>query len=479
MSLSFSVGQSSRFGPRTGTVSLLRTGTSISINTPALMVATSRGVVPHLGRDQYKRTSALRWISVPFESFLENSPPIPTLQPGSNPLHTFLGFNNSQNLVAMTLRDPADPSETPANGNDYISASTGRGIKKITPAQWRNHVHACVPDIVVALPDIPWTSPPFSQKRITKSIERTATWLANLLAPAPHPLNILVHMAGGISEPARRAFTDSLTETLYGKEAEAVHPHKCLDDGVVGYVFDLVPLRKAMESSPDDARDNQEETAALLKASLLSARPNKLRVVNSPASPHEILRLIRDVGVDVFDAKWAQDAAQIGVALDFVFPVPSEAAKGKQRDLGHNLYRTDYAHDFSSFADSLQDCSCGACAPLAPQTVISHSAIDAHAPATSAPAPYTRAYVHHLLQTHEMSAHSLLIMHNLAVLDTFFANVRGVLERGEDLSAHVERFAAEYDETLRVMDEGRSMWKDVEFTRGKGRLARERAAAED
>lgn len=257
-------------------------------------------------------------------------------------------------------------------------------------------MHACVPDIVVALPDIPWTSPPFSQKRITKSIERTAIWLANLLAPAPHPLNILVHMAGGISEPARRAFTDSLTETLYGKEAEAVHPHKCLDDGVVGYVFDLVPLRKAMESSPDDARDNQEETAALLKASLLSARPNKLRVVNSPASPHEILRLIRDVGVDVFDAKWAQDAAQIGVALDFVFPVPSEAAKGKQRDLGHNLYRTDYAHDFSSFADSLRDCSCGACAPFAPQTVISHSVIDAHAPATSAPAPYTRAYVHHL-----------------------------------------------------------------------------------
>lgn len=78
-----------------------------------------------------------------------------------------------------------------------------------------------------------------------------------------------------------------------------------------------------------------------------------------------------------------------------------------------------------------------------------------------------------------MSAHSLLIMHNLAVLDTFFANVRGVLERGEDLGAHVERFAAEYDETLRVMDEGRNMWKDVDFARGKGRLARERAATED
>ncbi|KAJ6497894.1 tRNA-guanine(15) transglycosylase-like protein [Mycena sanguinolenta] len=477
MSLSFSSASSARFGPRTGTVKILRAGTTICINTPGLMVGTSRGVVPHLGRDQHAR-APLRWITVPFESFLENSPPVPTLQPGSNPLHTFLGFNPDQNLLALTLRDPADANETPSNGNDYISASTSRGIKKITPTQWRTYVHACAPDVVVALPDIPWTPPPFSQKRITKSIERTAAWLANLLAPASQPLNILVHMAGGNSDPARRAFTDSLTETLHGREAEAVHPHKCLDDGVTGYVFDIVPLRTAMDASPDETRDDQEETVALIKASLMAAQPAKLRIVNSSASPHEILRLVRDVGIDMFDAKWAQDAAQFGVALDFVFPVPSAVNKGKQRDLGHNLYRTQYAHDFSPFSDSVPDCPCGACSPAAPQTVISHSAVDAHAPAAVAP-PCTRAYLHHLLQTHEMSAHSMLVMHNLAVIDAFFASVRGVLERGEDFSAHVNRFAAEYDETLAILNEGRIMWKEVDIARGKGRLARERAAAED
>ncbi|KAJ7251763.1 tRNA-guanine(15) transglycosylase-like protein [Mycena haematopus] len=476
MSLSFSGASSARFGPRTGTVNILRSGANICINTPGLMVRTSRGVVPHLGRDQNTR-SPLRWISVPFESFLENSPPVPTLQPGSNPLHTFLGFNSGQNLLALTLRDPADSSETPSNGNDYISASTSRGVKKITPTQWRTYVHACAPDVVVALPDIPWTPPPFSQKRITKSIERTAAWLANLLAPAPQPLNILVHMAGGISAPARRAFTDSLTETLHGKEAEAVHPHKCLDNGVAGYVFDLVPLRKALEASPDEARDDQQEIVALVKASLMSAQPAKLRIANSAASPHEVLRLIRDVGIDMFDAKWAQDAAQVGVALDFVFPVPSAAAKGKQRDLGHNLYRTHYAHDFSPFADHIPDCPCDACSPVAPQTVISHSAIDVHAPV--AYTPCTRAYVHHLLQTHEMSAHSMLVMHNLSVVNAFFAGIRGVLENGEDFTSHVDRFAAEYDETLAVVDEGRIMWKDVDVARGKGRLARERAAVAD
>jgi queuine tRNA-ribosyltransferase len=291
-------------------------------------------------------------------------------------------------------------------------------------------------------------------------------------------MSILVHMAGGISAPARRAFTDSLAETLHGKEAADVHPHRCLDDGVAGYVFDLVPLRKAMEASPEDGRDDQHETVALFKASLTSAPPAKLRVVNSAASPHEILRLIRDVGVDVFDAKWVQDAAHVGVALDFVFPVQNAAAKGKQRDIGHNLYRTQYAHEFSPFADCVSACPCCACAPVAPQTAIAHSVLDVHTPAATAPTPYTRAYLHHLLHTHEMSAHALLVMHNLAVLDAFFAGVRDVLECGEDFGAHVNLFVAEYDETLAVVDEARTMWKDVDVARGKGRIARERANAE-
>ncbi|KAJ7782972.1 tRNA-guanine(15) transglycosylase-like protein [Mycena metata] len=471
--ISFSVASSSRFGPRTGNLTLRRPGTSVSINTPGLMVATSRGVVSHLGRDQYERTPALRVVQVPFESFLENSPPTPTLQPGPNPLHTFLGFNPNQHLLSLTLRDPADRRETPANGHDYISVSTGRGMKKITPDQWRAHVHACAPDLVVALPDIPWTLPPFSQKRTTKSIERTAAWLAHMLAPAPQPLNILVHMAGGIAEPARRAFTDSLTETLHGKEAESVRPHKCLDDGVSGYVFDLVPLRRALDASPDASRNDQQETVALLKASLTSAPSTKLRVANSAGSPHEILRLVRDVGVDIFDSKWAQDAAHLGVALDFTFPVSS--VTGNQRDLGHNLFRTQYAHDFSLFADSAPACPCGACAPVASPTVIAHSAHDVHTPI--APTPYTRAYVHHLLHTHEMSAHALLVMHNLEVLDAFFAGVRGVIDGGSSFGDEVDRFVAQYSEAQAAIDEARTMWDVVNVARGKGRMARERADA--
>lgn len=329
-------------------------------------------------------------------------------------------------------------------------------------------------------------------------------------------------MAGGTNLAARDAFSDSLLELLHGKEAEVIQPLKCLNDGVAGYVFDLVPLRLSLviettsaQIPPLDTLDTMTAPTAvqniigtsqitpLLEASLKSLPVNKLRLVNSAVSPHEILRLVRDIGVDLFDAHWAQRAADIGVALDFRFPVPdtdSIQAKGRKRDLGHNLYDPVYAHDFGQLADCFVDgasssdnndtsgkqqqyvCPCAACSPLPPSTHISHSSIDFESYQTSPSAcflpPFTRAYLHHLLHTHEMSSHSLLVMHNLSVFDAFLSGMRTILA-GPDgsvarYSAEVDRFVGTYDETMAVFDAARKDWTAVEMARGKGRLARER-----
>lgn len=68
----------------------------------------------------------------------------------------------------------------------------------------------------------------------------------------------------------------------------------------------------------------------LLRASLDPLPIAKPRLVTDVRSPHEILRLIRDIGVDVFDAGWVVKAADIGVALDFIFPVPSGHDSGPE-----------------------------------------------------------------------------------------------------------------------------------------------------
>lgn len=208
-------------------------------------------------------------------------------------------------------------------------------------------------------------------------------------------------------------------------------------------------------------------------------------------------------------------AADVGIALDFRFPVPNsvtnavradmDGERDQKHNLGHNLYDPVYAHDFSKLADSFLDgssfvnaddtpngatpvCPCAACSPLSPVTHISHSRVDEPSVVTAKEKvlpPYTRAYLHHLLHTHEMSSHSLLVMHNLAVLDAFFAGVRGVLTKdaqadpaeegaGLSFSREIERFVNEYNEDLAVFDEAKVMWNDVNLARGKGRLARER-----
>ncbi|KAJ7072455.1 tRNA-guanine(15) transglycosylase-like protein [Mycena amicta] len=466
ISFALSSPPSPQFGPRTGSLLLRRASGNIELPTPTLLVTTSRGVVPHLTQGH---AANLPCIQLPFESFLERVPPVPTLQPGPHPLHTFLGYDPAEQLLVLTLRDPHDVRDAPANTDNYVSAVTGRGIRRVAPTQWAVYARTCCPDMVVALPDIPFTSPPFSQKRIERSLTRSASWLSQLLVPSPEPLNVLVHMAGGISTSARRAFAASLKETLYGLEAEAIRPHQCLDDGVTGYVFDLAPLRKEIAAASAEATTR---VADLLQASLSSMPCSKLRLVNSVSSPHQILRLIRDVGVDVVDSKWAQDAAAVGVALDFVFPAPTVEIQ-KRRHLGHNLYRTEYAGDFSPLSSSLSACPCAACQPATPLNIISHSVHDNFAVRDRAQ-PVSRGYIHHLCLTHEMSAHAMLVLHNIAVMQAFCAAIRHVLDCGEDFNGYVDEFLTTYDEGAALIEEARASWRAVDLARGKGRLMRER-----
>ncbi|KAI6010129.1 hypothetical protein EDC04DRAFT_2581170 [Pisolithus marmoratus] len=572
----------SRFAPRVGKITLaapqeecststdipIDEASSVTFDTPNILVGTSRGVVPHLSRDHCNSARAIRWINVPFESFLEQSPPVPMLQTGPDPLHTFLGFDKRKHIVSLCLRDPMDTHELPPNGNTYVSTLCVRGVRKVTLSDWRKYVYNLQPDVVFALSDTPFTAPPHSQKRMTKSIERSVSWLVDMLRPlepscslsrsgklSQHSLNVFVNMAGGTSIPAREAFAYNLSEDLHGPDLEAVEPIKRLDDGVVGYSFDLATLRGSIpkplashrrtrpnnilqRESPNMLQDvgrvptpgNSEaptppslpsriaephvlpDLPSLLRASLKHLPEGKPRLVTGVRSPHEMLRLIQDVGVDIFDADLAIAGANVGVALDFVFPLPpyhGPSGEGKKKDVGHNLYDQVYAHQYGRLSDCLAGaaesrsqslaqlpiCPCIACSPRSPTSHILHSKADVQSygetdrnrKAVYGP-PRSRGYLHHLLHTHEMSAHTMLVAHNLAVLDRFLSGVRDVLVgvdgndigggEGEDritrFAVEVNRFESVYDDTMEVFRVARECWDEVDLARGKGRLEREK-----
>ncbi|TFK18675.1 hypothetical protein FA15DRAFT_760512 [Coprinopsis marcescibilis] len=594
---------SSKFGPRLGHVSLTRRDTAdasgkatsrIDIQTPGVLTNTSRGVIPHLSRDNYPSHSALKWMNVPFESFLEHNPPVPTLQVGEQPLHAFLGFQGQNHILSMIARDPNEAKEMPVNQNHVVSVSTLRGVRKLSPDEWRTYALQLHPDLIFALADTPFTNPPYSQKRLMKSIDRSAAWIGRLFNPPPagapaskaknanpktatstaatpsspatntttppqpttpsQPLPpIIAPLIGSTSPRAREAYAHALLEHhIPGPDLDQIRPYTFIDQGLAGYSVDLAVLRcdlsaaaASTSASPavtqgdtgTDADANAATFNTLLRASLAPLPSEKPRIVFGARSPHEILKLVRDTGVDLFDAAWVVEMGTKGVALDFAFPVRGACANSDRttgagkRPIGHNLYATEYAMDFAALGAASgfvgagdgvagsppadrEVCTCIACSPRVhdgDRQLIRHGfdsdvwispggvgaedlgvegsgrqgleelekEVEVYRP------PHTRAYVHHLLHTHEMGAHAFLVSHNIAVLEAFLRGVRGVLSRigGGDVTPtstptafeeEVEKFLRVYERPGALLGEAEKSWREVDLARGKGRLARER-----
>lgn len=247
------------------------------------------------------------------------------------------------------------------------------------------------------------------------------------------------------------------------------------------------------------AEDMDSQLPQLIRASLdpLPMHKPRLALGLALASPHVILGLI-ERGVDLIDSALAIRCASAGVALDFVFPVVGEHT-GNKLDIGHNLYDPRYEQQFVKLSDWFLDasnsatesetgstnkpiCYCSACSPVWEARPIAHSKIDdLQSGETSdtlhyAP-PYTRAYIHHLLHTHEMSAHTLLVFHNIAVIEAMMLGARSSIKSGT-FEKELRSFEARYDGTMRILREAEKAWRGVDRARGKGRLARERAEKE-
>ncbi|KAG9112798.1 hypothetical protein FRC07_007862 [Ceratobasidium sp. 392] len=468
----------------------------------------------------------------------------------------------------MSLRDPSSVNEMPANTADFIQAQCIRGCRKVKPVDYITYVAASNPDIVIAPADTPFTPPPYSQKRIEKSICRSLTWLIELsngLAPRP----IFAPLMGGTNSNARTAFVRGLTESLDPPDWQKLNPGRSiserthgtgdgvligatgsttvdsnptststsrpierLDETITGYVLELAPIQSELRAqlgkqagtappplpttapsarvhafdpntpalaAPDPlesdivnyAEEMDKRLPELVRASFDYLPPHKPRLALglALASPHVMLGLIEQ-GVDLIDSAVAIRCASAGIALDFVFPIVGEHESPKL-DVGHNLYDDKYQFQFvrlsdwfvgtSSAAtkDGLAICPCAACSPVWEARPIDHSKIDEAIPEDEAAKPeyappFTRAYVHHLLHTHEMSAHTLLTFHNLVMLEAMMAGARSAIAAGT-FEKELRRFEERYDGGMGILREAEKIWRSVDRARGKGRLARERA----
>ena len=119
-------------------------------------------------------------------------------------------------------------------------------------------------------------------------------------------------------------------------------------------------------------------------------------------SPHKLLDAIA-LGIDIFTVPFIPDATDAGIALDFSFPVCSDARFEGRLPLGIDMWSSTFASDVSPL---LKECQCYTCTN------------------------HHRAFVHHLLNVKEMLGWVLLQLHNHHIVDEFFIGARNSVRNG-------------------------------------------------
>lgn len=409
---------------------LLTTKTGV-INTPAVLLYTRRGGPLSLTPDMLRTLDPpLSAVQLNVMQFMEN-PDAALLREYGQGAHGFLGLRGLPLLAAN--RDPTfyEYGARPSTDREvYVSIHSGGHM--VTPARYMDTVAALQPDMYVTLADE--VTSDARPKRIATSTRRTTAWLEACLElhskhqqqqqqqqgqgdrpqqqagqggpdQRPHEGDGLQATVGGgeqgsglrlESGPVPGPLSGSIVLAALGGgavEAERARAAKAVaeKEGVGGYALCGLGTGEAPELRP-----------ALIAASL-------------DALPRELLDAVA-AGVDLFDCSYVAQVTAGGYALSFPLQPPQEGQQQQGVSAGSapdiavgtddtklNLWSMSYRLDQGPL---LPGCRCFAC---------SH---------------HSRAYVHHLLNAHEMLADVLLEAHNTQHMNAFVQAIRDAIAQG-------------------------------------------------
>ena len=406
-------------GPRLGTLTTTPWDhpAPCSVPTPIALTYTRRGEPAHLTPDNVDELPPeARSFHVSLAHFLDHLGPDHV---GNHPGGGRRYFGSRPTCMLVTARDPLtfDQDAKPSNTDAHTFVASPTGTTKITTDDYARWIAAIQPDAFVALADeSPCWEHGVAMKKTKQATARTAKWLGELLektkdlTTAP---SVFASVQGGSDAGERRACSLDIVERFGAS--------------VSGY---SVGSLGAGETPGTHRR-------SLLHASIEPLPVDKPRYLAGLAcGPLDVLDAI-EAGVDMVDASFCHQCTTQGYALTFPLKPPSstsddseEETKGKgkrkrtaldEKDAGKdrdapyveedaarrlltggdafktNLWALAYRADKRPL---LPGCQCLACTR------------------------YMRAYVHHLLQCHEMTAAVLLDVHNYYHFNRFMEAAR-------------------------------------------------------
>ncbi|KAI9262216.1 tRNA-guanine(15) transglycosylase-like protein [Phascolomyces articulosus] len=355
------------------------------IQTPACIAYTLRGSVPHLIADNLKLLP-VDMVHVALEHFVEQKEPPSFKYPQG--LHRYI--NLPDHLIFCDVRDASKLAPVAANTEKYVAVDTHGGVRRVTTDLWKQAITAYKPDWCATPADVVKAGEDIKTKRIKKSVDRTLRWLDDCLASSATDNTPVFGPVVGFHNQEERV--RSATETAQREQ-------------LAGFVLNAFELDK-------DVRMD------LLKTSLDHLPVNKPRLAYGLSTPESILQGVAQ-GIDLFDGSYAYKMTERGRAITFKFGEHMSAPKeGEKPEKSLNLWDTQLAQNFDTLDSS---CGCYTCTT-----------------------PHTKAYIHHLLNAHEMLGPLLLMMHNVYQLEEFMSAIRKSMEN-KTFATDTDAFMIKYN----------------------------------
>ncbi|KAI9301765.1 tRNA-guanine(15) transglycosylase-like protein [Cunninghamella echinulata] len=273
------------------------------------------------------------------------------------------------------------------NTDKYLSVNTHGGVRQVTPELWSTLLKSYRPDLFASMPDI-ICDKDAKPKRIKRSVDRTLRWLDECLPKAKEVgTPIFAPVMGHTSAEERQR---SSKETLER------------DADIHGYIVNVLGMK-------------YDEFDPLLKASLEPLPENKPKLAYGLSSPEHILLGVAN-GVDLFDGSYAYKMTERGRAITLKFGDEMKSSEDKL-DKTINIWDKQLAQTFEPID---KNCGCYTCST-----------------------PHTKAYIHHLLNAHEMLGPILLMSHNIYQLSEFMGSIRKSIENNrfeQDMALFMDQY---------------------------------------
>ena len=361
------------------------------IDTPNVLLYTRRGGVPHITGDLLaSHFQTLTALHTPLPDLLALLPSTMQQSRAATPsIHQYLQLQDY--ILYLTLRDPLISEYGASNEHSFTVMNAG-GKQRVSTSEFIAAVQCMKPEIVTLMAD-EICSHGNTLNRIRKSVRRTLAWADQCLQALMTNTDASATVAADTQQQQQQHYKPAVILASVQGTQDTKQFEYCLNELSKRQALDGYVLQRA------------EDAASQL------IEQNKLRVLTGIGSPQDLLNGVAS-GIDLFEASYPYTLTQLGYA--FVLPLDVAGANNSNERLSTTKLSLRAKQFELDERPLLEGCECYTCTN------------------------HKRAYVHHLLNVHELVGDILLALHNVHHYLRFVETIRQKLDDGS-FAAYRER----------------------------------------